>query len=877
MEGTFQLFGRKFEVGSERKNYMTVLRLMGDLSKGVAEEFTAYYKENVKSINNISYVGSIAIQLVEPIAENIVNFYVCYGIYDISKESIIDDIVRGGEFRQHYCNINMLRESIEEDAQDAKDARREATENRGRWEGGGFGLSGALEGAATAGALNAASGLLHGAMAGIGNMGTEIAKSTKLNELFNTPSTLSGFADGLESDVRNYFVTVGKTLEQKANINIQWITVDQSNEASNIISNLNSSLPENVRLDMIFKALEKDPRSYNCYNYIFSNYGIAEKNNVLKIANYFYVDMSSAIDEYLKSVINMDKLDTLEGAEENKARVLEEMGKLGIEKAFMLDKVEEVIYNRRLEVLYNKINACVTTTELEALLNDADREYYKNDIEEINNKAQQKTDELCTYFNIRFPSQEEAVSQKKQHEVFLEEIAKSSSSAVVKDIESKIFASSLHENIKQSMTEGIAEALFTNEFKEYRSLYSGSIYALTFDELEKLKTETANRHFCERLADICNKEIYSAEQRIKAEGLTNEFNRFYSENGLSPDIMAQILLIKTVVSKLENCTDEARSMALNNVKSRFIPAMKDVVIMPCIQNSSLYAGNLNQNLEKSGELDKLIIYSDNPNFYSTTGIEELLDNCNVWELPICAVLTKGKAVILITSDGIYSEKTGALIENGVSVKSKNIVVANEIVFSCMDKSTSVNVHTNKKCAAALADVLTKLINEISEKCGKLYQITASEAALGFYSIANTDYKSFSSELNKTIDFAYYCQYKSDLPEAVKFVFAVYLSEIVRKKLCGSTVEEVSSVKEYIGKCSSEYGSSIKEIDNAVKRAEANDTLSAEENGSKNIITPCVKRRKSRYKHFGASCFRSRGSARKRRTLYSCTRFISLAS
>lgn len=830
MADTFQLLGRDFEVGSERNNYMTVLRLTGELSKGVAEEFTACYKESIKSINNISYVGNIAIQLVDPIAERIVNFYVNYGIYDISKDSIIDDIVKGGDFRQHYYNINMLRESIEDEAAEAMDARREASENRGRWEGGGFGLSGALKGAATAGALNAASGLLHGAAAGIGNMGTEIAKSSKLNNLFKDPSTLSGFADGLENDVRTYFITVGKTLEEKANINIQWITVDQSNEASNIINNLNPSLPEEVKMDMIFKALEKDPRSYDCYNYIFSNYEMTEKNNVLKITDYFYIDMSDDINEHLRSVINMEKLNTLEGAEENKARVLAEMGKLGIEKAFMLDEVEKVVYARRLDDLYAKIDVCTTTIELDKLINTVDKKYYENDVEKIESKAQQKTDELCTYFDIRFSSQEEAVNQKKQHESFREEIENSSSSAAVKDIESKLLASSLHENIKQSMTESITEALFANELKEYRSLYVGSIYALTADELERVKIEAAERHFCERLADICNQEIHSAERRIKAENLTNEFDRFYSENGFAPDIMAQTLLIKTVVSELENCTDEARSMALTKIKNRFISEMNDIVVTTCILNSLQYAQKLNQSLEKNGELDKLIIYSNDPDFYSTPGTDELLAYCNIWELPIITVVAKGKAVMLITTDGIYSVKSGALIANGVSIKSKNMVMVNEIVFSCMDKSTAVNVHTNKKCAEALADVLSKLLSDISEKCGKLYQITASEPALRFYGVANTDYKSFSSELNKTIDFAYYCQYKSDLPEAIKLVFAVYLSEIVRKKLNGSTAEEFSHVKEYIGKCALEYGASIKEIDNAVKRAEANDASSIEETG-----------------------------------------------
>lgn len=66
-------------------------------------------------------------------------------------------------------------DAIANKQEEQKQIRKEAKENRGRWEGGGFGVSGALKGAATASAMNVASGVLY---SGAGLVGSAISSMT---------------------------------------------------------------------------------------------------------------------------------------------------------------------------------------------------------------------------------------------------------------------------------------------------------------------------------------------------------------------------------------------------------------------------------------------------------------------------------------------------------------------------------------------------------------------------------------------------------------------------------------------------------------------------------------------------------------------------
>lgn len=70
-------------------------------------------------------------------------------------------------------------------------------ENRARWSGGGFGLSGALKGAATAGALNLVSGAGHMVFNGMGKIVSTLSASAEKSRIFDAPETYASLAEGV--------------------------------------------------------------------------------------------------------------------------------------------------------------------------------------------------------------------------------------------------------------------------------------------------------------------------------------------------------------------------------------------------------------------------------------------------------------------------------------------------------------------------------------------------------------------------------------------------------------------------------------------------------------------------------------------------------
>lgn len=65
--------------------------------------------------------------------------------------------------------LEIIFEEILQNQKMSKEEREQRKASRGRWEGGGFGVGGALKGAATAGVMNATSGLLHSGVNLVGN------------------------------------------------------------------------------------------------------------------------------------------------------------------------------------------------------------------------------------------------------------------------------------------------------------------------------------------------------------------------------------------------------------------------------------------------------------------------------------------------------------------------------------------------------------------------------------------------------------------------------------------------------------------------------------------------------------------------------------
>lgn len=93
------------------------------------------------------------------------SFLLSEGVYSISEESLYQqcgNITANGGFAKHYGELEEGYLEIVATDEQMKEYRRRVKASRGYWQGGGFGVTGAIKGAVTAGAMNAVGGVFHG-------------------------------------------------------------------------------------------------------------------------------------------------------------------------------------------------------------------------------------------------------------------------------------------------------------------------------------------------------------------------------------------------------------------------------------------------------------------------------------------------------------------------------------------------------------------------------------------------------------------------------------------------------------------------------------------------------------------------------------------
>ena len=92
-------------------------------------------------------------------------FLLNQGIYTVAEDDLLrccGDTIADGHFAKRYGELEEGYLSIIASDEEMKEYRRQKKETRGRWQGGGFGVEGAVKGAVTAGAMNAVGDVFHG-------------------------------------------------------------------------------------------------------------------------------------------------------------------------------------------------------------------------------------------------------------------------------------------------------------------------------------------------------------------------------------------------------------------------------------------------------------------------------------------------------------------------------------------------------------------------------------------------------------------------------------------------------------------------------------------------------------------------------------------
>ncbi len=368
---SFPLLERKITISDGRVNYNKCIFEFGKKAADAGKLFKKEYQKQCESIEDVSnFALGIGNIIIRKYLEECIEYIVELGVYNISAEKFADkyyfDNFYSYEDCYHKVNDKYMNIILTEEEKD--EYRRLRKQSRGRWQGGGFGLSGAIKGAATAGALNMASGALHGLVNMGGKLISNAAASRQKAELFNDASTYNILVNGVVESVYNMVYALTNCILDMGIQEMDIISDNDIEEARILMNNLKKNVvPEEKRIELLIRVIELNPYKEDAYTYLVVNYG-DPRNEIEKIADYFGTDVRKEKNKEITKFYNQLDLSTEEKTLDGKVRLIEVAKQLGLPET-EVDKVKEI--NKKLadfDVKARTVDRVIFETREEASL-----------------------------------------------------------------------------------------------------------------------------------------------------------------------------------------------------------------------------------------------------------------------------------------------------------------------------------------------------------------------------------------------------------------------------------------------------------------------------------------------------------------------------
>ena len=260
----FLLGGYVLKYQESLKEYMVIENEFSKLvsDKLVGLEDTYFALENIENVHNDMFErGSM---LLESAAQLALKFCAEKDIYDKSVKDLLTANRTGDSamkiWEMYFDLVESEYNKIIQSARSERAYREERKERRTRVIGGGFGFQGAAKGMLEAGAINMATGVIHGAFNMFGNAVTDNKEAKNKEELYKDIRVLNT----LKAGFINAIVALKRELRYLLGISV--FKKDDESKAEAIIENINNSIiPGNKIEDALTKVLVLNPFSEKAY------------------------------------------------------------------------------------------------------------------------------------------------------------------------------------------------------------------------------------------------------------------------------------------------------------------------------------------------------------------------------------------------------------------------------------------------------------------------------------------------------------------------------------------------------------------------------------------------------------------------------------
>ncbi len=330
---TFPLFNSKLEFSEARVRYFETRNRFEILAEECYADVMANFYSEFKNLDDLcqyspvwfgKYLRKTGDLAVKILAEN--------EHYDIDTERFIQQFLDVEAFDEPYQRVADFIEEIATSEEEKEAIRAARTASAGSaWVGGGFGISGALKGAATAGALNLTGAAISGTFNMIGRGISAIGNSIKKDSFFKSKRTIKSFANAVYSVVANAHKSLILYTEQNCkSFEVDCITHSDVETSHSLCDNMvKGNVPDDKIQEICLKALTLDPYNENLYEFIFKKYADPKKE-LSKIAEFFRIKVLpklqiTALANYFDSLKINSEEDALE-ARKSMQRKADELG-----------------------------------------------------------------------------------------------------------------------------------------------------------------------------------------------------------------------------------------------------------------------------------------------------------------------------------------------------------------------------------------------------------------------------------------------------------------------------------------------------------------------------------------------------------------------
>lgn len=274
----FELYGKSVEFDDEHENFNDLAMLIRKEERKVVKNFSERFYARFKNMDAVmNGIEDFVFDYFNPIVDLTLKLLSSNKVYNFDEKKVVDFYCQKGCISIINGSLKLIEDkylSIIQDQEEAAAYRQARKDSRGRWQGGGFGIDGAIQGALTAGAANMASGMAHSAFNAVGNIASGISASMQKNELYKNPDMVGIYMDGVVGTMEAMLYALMLLMDMETDVVITAPTNEEVSDAKAIVNNIKQGYitGDDLVLEKCVEAIGKDPYNSSIYELMLNMY-----------------------------------------------------------------------------------------------------------------------------------------------------------------------------------------------------------------------------------------------------------------------------------------------------------------------------------------------------------------------------------------------------------------------------------------------------------------------------------------------------------------------------------------------------------------------------------------------------------------------------